>query len=393
MMEFADEQVWRELRGSELSDYVRGPLKTHQSAMFALHLKSHGTQQDFSNWIEQHPDPCISACKMFVSAQNFAKVWLIEYLNRHPNSVVHHKVVVNLLGPDPIKFTHGVPPQALEVLDHIQYDLIDPSDRLPVFKLLFQGKQWEKIDRHWNIFEQTVQAMPPSFLPFAAFMGWDLHDKLKATPVDPIQYFVACCAGGLPQRVKQYTPHPSEDIKIGQALVQSVVHNQERPKIMVEIMEHLFDTYPAQPWHKTSESLSTVVAYAPLPFAQKIITHFANHAPHVLKEQSEGLACHALFKKNYKLLDALFPHVDPNDYHKVFQNALMNKRKVALKTLLHKCTENNVGHEGFYKALEDFPSKTQQWANEIYATYQKQTLHNKLQARRNVNPRSAHKKI
>lgn len=392
MMEcVADERVWGKLRGSELSDYVGGPLETYGSSTFAFHLKSHGTQHDFATWIEKHPQPFVTACEIFLHAQDFAKVWLIDYLDNTVDGDVHHKVLTNLAHY--AKFTHGVSQQASEVLDHINYKIITPSDRVSSFKVLLEGRQCDRIDQHWDVFKQTAQQMPPHFLSFAAFMRWDLHEKLNTTPVDLIQHFVACCVGGLTHRVKQYTLDPLEKIKIGEALVQTVVYNQDRPKIMAEILEYLFDAYPTQPWHNTLESLSTVVAYAPLPFAQKIITHFTQHAPNILKEQSEGLACHAIYKKAPKLLDALFPYIDPTDYHKVFQNALMNKRKSALKTLLHKCAQNTAGHEGFYKALEESSFKTQQWANEIYAEHQKEMLHSKLQTIRGGKSRSPGKKI
>lgn len=396
--ERTEDGAWKDLRGDRLSAFASGPLKTHESKAFALHLMQYGTQQDFSNWIGNHSQPCLSACKMLFDAPDFAKVWLIDQLeiNLHLDptsaSYVHHNVLIHLMKHHST-LNQDLSLPALEVLDHIKFDAIHPSDRAAAFNVLLQAKLFDRIEAHWNIFEQTVREKPRTFLPFTAFMGWDLHDKLDVTPEEPLQYFIGCCAGGLLHRVKQYPAQPSKVIEIGQALVQTAYSNKDKPKIMAEILEYLFDTYPNQPWYKTVETLATLVVYAPAPYPQKIIDHFSQNAPDILKQQAEFLACHAIYNKKHKLLDVLFPYVDPSDHYKLFDNALINKRKLALKTLLSKCTENNTGHESFFKALDGGGSKRNSWANEVYAAYQKDVLNSKLQTPQDVVHRARNKKI
>jgi len=124
--EYDNERVWGNLTGQALSAYVCGPLKTQSLSTFAGHLKNHGTQGDFSCWIDKHPKPFLVACEMFLNAPDFAKSWLIEFLDANPDSDVHHKVLTNLAYHS--KFSHGVSPQALEVLQHIKYDCIGSED-------------------------------------------------------------------------------------------------------------------------------------------------------------------------------------------------------------------------------------------------------------------------
>ena len=388
--EIEDERVWKNLRGQDLSAYACGPLKTQGLSTFAWHLKNHGTQHDFSCWINKHPKPFVVACEVFLNAPDFAKVWLIEFLDKNCDSDVHHKVLTNLGYHS--KFSHGLSPQAAEVLGHIRCEIIIPSDRLSAFKMLLQGKAFNIIDANWNIFEDAAEQMAPKLLTFAASMGWDIHDKLSTDPEDPLQHFIACCQGGLLQRVQQFSVASTQVEAINHALIKAAMHNENTPDAMEDVIKYLFDTYPNQPWHTIEEALGVII-YTPPSVAQKMVAHFHQHAPDTLKQQSEGLACHAIYDKKPKLLEVFFPYVSPSGYHKLFENALINKRKIALKTLLHKCTENTTGHEGFYKALKEFSPKTQQWANEIYATYQKEVLHSKLQTIRGGKARVPGKKM
>lgn len=387
--EYDDERVWKNFRGQDLSAYVSGPLKTQCLPTFAWHLKNYGTQHDFFNWIDKHPKPFLVACEMFLNAPDFAKSWLIEFLDSTSDNDVHHKVLTNL--GYHAKFSHGVSPQALEVLQHIKYDYIKPEDIFSSLQVLLQARAVNLLEENWNVFEQSAKNLGSKLLIYAASLGWDLHDKLNVKPYNPEQYFVMCCTGGLLNRVKQYAVDSSEVETINQAFAQTALHQNDQRK-MNEVLHHLWDTYPDQPW-EISEDNTAALLHGDIALVQKIAAHHHLYAPEEFKKQAEGFACHAIYDKKYKLLDVLFPYIDPVDYHKVFGNALINKRKPALKTLLHKCTENNAGHEGFYKALEAFPSKTQHWANEVYANYQKEMLHSKLQTRRGVKPRSAHKKI
>lgn len=385
----ADERTWGKLRGTMLSDYVGGPLETYGSSTFAWHLKNHGTQQDFSTWIEKHPKPFMTACEMFLHAEDFAKNWLIECLDGTFDSDVHHKILTNLAHSS--KFTHGVSPQACDVLNHIKYDRIKSEDLASTLQVLLQAKAVDLLEKNWSVFEPVAIPLAPKLLIYAASFGWDMKDKLNVEPSNPTQYFVLCCTGGLLHRVKEYAVDASEVDAIHQAFVQTTLC-QHDPRKMNDVLHHLWDTYPNQPWHLKEENAAAFL-HADPALVQKMAEHHHMHAPEAFKKHAEGFACHAIYEKKHKLLDVLFPYIDPTDYHKVFGNALTNKRKSALKALLHKCTKNNTGHEGFYKALEKHSLKTQQWANEIYAEHQKEMLHSKLQTIRDGKSRSPGKKM
>ena len=380
--EYDNEKVWGDLKGQELSAYVSGPLKTQSLSTFAWHLKNHGTQEDFSCWIEKHSKPFVMACEMFLNAPDFAKSWLIEFLDNTSDSDMHHKVLTNL--GYHAKFSHGVSPQALEVLQHIKYDCIKSEDISSSLQVLLQARSVDLLEKNWSVFEHAAKNLGSKLLIYAASLGWDLYDKLNVEPSKPDQYFVMCCIGGLLNRVKQYAVAPSEVETIHQAFAQTALHQNDQQK-MNDVLHHLWDTYTNQPW-ETSEDNAAALMHGDIALVQKFATHHHRHDPEKFRKQAEGFSCHAIYEKKYTLLDVLLPYIDSNDYHKVFYNAVYNKRKKALKTLWNFCTENTIGHEGFFEALKKCGKKETSWANEVYAAHQKEILHVKIATHRKNAP-------
>lgn len=372
--EYDSERVWGNLKGQALSAYVSGPLKTQSLSTFAWHLKNHGTQEDFSCWIDKHPKPFLVACKMFLDAQDFAKSWLIEFLDNTSDSDVHHKVLTNL--GHHAKFSHGVSPQALEVLQHIKYDCVKPEDISSSLQVLLQARAVDLLETNWSAFEPSAKNLGSKLLIYAASLGWDLHDKLNVEPSKPDQYFVMCCIGGLLNRVKQYAVAPSEVETIHQAFAQTALHQNDQQK-MNDVLHHLWDTYTDQPWEMNEDNAAALM-HGDIALVQKFATHHHRHDPEKFRKQAEGFSCHAIYEKKYTLLDVLLPYVDFNDYHKVFYNAVYNKRKKALRTLWNFCTNKTIGHEGFFEALKNCDKKQADWASEVYTEHQKEVLHAKI---------------
>jgi len=251
-------------------------------------------------------------------------------------------------------------------------------------QVLLQARAVDLLEKNWSVFEPSAKNLGSKLLIYAASLGWDLHDKLNVEPSKPDQYFVLCCVGGLLNRVKQYAVDPSEVVAIHQAFTQTALH-QNDPRKMNEVLHHLWDTYTDQPWEMNEENAAALM-HGDIALVQKFAAHHHQHDPEKFRKQAEGFSCHAIYEKKYTLLDVLLPYIDSNDYHKVFYNAVYNKRKKALKTLWNFCTENKIGHEGFFEALKKCGKKETSWANEVYAAHQKEMLHAKIATHRKNAP-------
>lgn len=376
---------WNHLRGEDLSAFAASPQAINEEGAFAQHLEQYATALDFVNWIEQKEIPLLSALKVFADCPHVAQPWLMETMraDTHPNS--HYAAAIQLAIPT----STVVSSQAKDVLNSLNYAIIPTEGLKTVCDVLLVAKVFDTIERHWTVFNTVAQADPQKFLIRAASVGMDLHDQL-GPPLDPVQYFRVCVAGGLLGRVQQYSPDPSQIQAVTQAFTVAALRYADNPSAMAPIMQYLWDAYPNQPWHTVEETLG-LAAYAPKALAQKIAVHYHTHAPDKLKMHAEGLTAHAIYAKKKELFDAMFPHVDPSEHSKVFYSAIHNRRKAFLTTLLTRTTDN--GHAGFFEALEKCTAKDQQWAKTFYATRQKTLLQSKIHNKREAPGVVQHKKM
>lgn len=377
-MRTEEEVTWRGLRGDDLSLYIAGPLKTYECSRFAMYIQKFGTQQDFSNWIAQHPEPDASACRIFLSAPDFAKVWLIDYLTENLTGEQHYKTLKDLsyhstLYNDPL-------PQAVEVLQHIKFDTIAPENNGSTFDILYSGNQFKLIEEHWSLFQEEEQDRIDSILNEAAANGGDLHDKFKVVPVNPLDYFENCCAGGLLHRVKQYAPAASQVKVINSGLLQALIYKND-PK--GDLLEYLLETYPTQPWHKEHAILEHI-ANAPEHFVEKMIAHFQQHDPQALSVHIVSLTCAALHDEKYQMVNTFLPHLNEAHTEDVFYRVIFHKLEKGLEFLLQPNLQNTIDQSQFFQAVNRcWNEKNKSWANEvyneIYVARQKQLLQSKLQ--------------
>lgn len=382
------EVTWRGLRGADLSLYISGPLKTYECSRFAMYIQKFGTQQDFSNWIAKHPEPEASACRMFLGAPDFAKVWLIDYLKTNPTGEQHCKILTDLsyhchLYKDPL-------PQALEVLQHVKLDIIDPENKCSIFDILHLGNQYNFIEKHWDLFQEEIPKHVDSFLSDAAHHGCDLHDKLNVAPVKPLEYFEDCCAGGLLHRVKQYAPATSQVKVINSGLLEALMGKND-PK--GDLLEYLFEKYPTQPWYEEEDILEHI-ANAPDHFVEKMIAHFQEHDPSTLQKHISTLTCAALYEEKYQMVNTFLPHLNEAQTEAVFYHVIYHKNQRGLEFLLDPNLQNTLDQSQFFQAVNRcWNEKDKSWAddiyNEIYVVRQKRLLQSKLQDLREthvVNP-------
>lgn len=366
---------WNDLSAAQLSELAASPLSKNEGKLFAEHLERYGQDQDFANWIEQKDSPFNTALNSFAHCPKRAQPWLIDVLDTTARADWHYAAVTHLAYYG--NFKNGIPPQSQDVLAHVKYDILPLEDLQEAFTLLLYAKMFGLLENKWAMFNSVVQAEPQKALLHAASVGWDLQEKMKCSPADELKYFRACCAGGLLERVKEYSADPSETRSINQAFVAAAVRSEIDPKTMSPILHHLWDTYPTQPWHNAIETFGVVV-HAPPAIVQKIVEHYQKYAPEEFTEHAAGIVEHAIYTKKQQLFTAMLPHIDAAEHSKLFCSAIIHKRKSFLKTLLQRCAPIS-GHEGFFAALENCDDKQKQWAEKVYSEQQKHVLQSKIQ--------------
>lgn len=375
---------WSNLHGQQLSAFAASVDARAEEESFAEHLEQYGTNEDFAHWIEQKEIPMFSAIQMFNHCPTRACPWVIAEL-KSPQPNVHYAVAVHLGSS---KKSQEVSAPVKQVLHSVNYAILAPESLKNVYDVLIHSKVFDVIEANWTAFEPLVKAKAEQSVLQAAAQGWDLHDTVGA-PTNRVQYFRACASGGLINRVQQYRLDPSETQAITQAFIVCALRHESNPEAMAPILHYLWDTYPNQPWHTVEEMLG-LAAHAPVSVAQRIATHYQQHAPETLTQHAEGLVCHAIYAKKKELFDTLLPYVNATDHHKLFYNAIYNKRKTFLKTLLQRTADD--GHAAFFTALEKCTTKDQQWASDFYTTQQKMRLQDKLQDKR-ISKRAPTKKM
>lgn len=382
------EVTWRGLRGDDLIRYIAGPLKTYECSRFAMYIQKFGTQLDFSNWIAKHPEPEASVCRIFFGAPDFAKVWLIDYLKTNLTGEQHCKILKDLsyhshLYKDPL-------PQALEVLQHVKLDIIDPENTWSIFNVLHLGNQYKLIEKHWDLFQEEIPKHVDSFLSDAAHHGCDLHDKLNVTPAKPLDYFEDCCAGGLLHRVKQYAPAASQVKVINSGLLEALMCKND-PK--GDLLEYLFETYPTQPWYKKKAILEHITN-APAHFVEKMIVHFQQNDLPTLQKHISTLICTALHEEKYQMVTTFLPHLNEAQTEAVFYHVIYDKNQKGLEFLLDPNLQNTIDQSQFFQAVNRcWNEKDKSWATEIYVARQKRLLQSKLQDLREPQVVTPHRKI
>lgn len=377
-MRTKEEVTWRGLRGEDLSLYIAGPLKTYECSRFAMYIQKFGTQQDFSNWIANHPQPDVSICRMFSFAPDFAKVWLSDYLKTNTTGEQHYNILKDLsyhshLYKDPL-------PQALEMLQQIKLDAIDPENNWSVFNILHLGNQYHLIEKHWDLFQDEIPDPVDSFLADAAHHGCDLHDKLNVVPAKPLEYFESCCAGGLLHRAQQYAPAASQVKVINSGLLEALLYKNDPQG---DLLEYLWETYPTQPWHKKKEIFKHI-ANAPEHFVEKMVAHFQRHDPHTVQEHISNLTSAALNEEKYQIVNIFLPHLNEAQTEEVFSRVIFHKIQKGLEFLLHPNLQNTIDQSQFFNAVKKcWNEEAKSWAeeiyNEIYVARQKRLLQSKLQ--------------
>ena len=350
---------------------------------YATHVANHGVFADFDAFMQQQDDAIKICFSVFEEAPVFVSQWLINQLKSDPTPENHTGILLNTLKwhpfepydkrPYPVEHLH-------QVVENINFSNLQSQHLDEIFRLMLQWKMLPRIEQNFAVFQPLIKHNREQVGLLAASHGLDIRPHISWTPSDRRKYFAYCCVGGLLDRARECAVPANEWGLLIRAFEMTLVHNPHNQPSL----EYLWNTYPNTPWHESVSLLGTVLTNSN-GMMDKVVDHFAQHAPHELRKIAEGMCAHALWQKKTALFDLMFPHVPAHQHPEVIGSAIRNRRKVVLKKLLALPT----GVENFYAALEKCPPKDLAWATACYTTWQNKTLSKTVQTQPHKENRRA----
>lgn len=377
--------AWSHLRGEELSAFITQGLAANENEEFAEHLEQYGTLDDFKSWIKSPSEKMSVALarSFFECCPRLAQHILIDALDNDLIATIHLDVCLDLLGME------STDPTIVEnVRSHINFQKIPQESHSGLLRLLLRAGLVDTILNNKKIFDPVVANDPTQMCIEAAHCGWDLASHFNVTPPLNDDYFVACCVGGLIDQAQQCAIAPSNDQTLRLALTLSLYRKSKLNPSNQNTIEYLWNTYPNTPWHNDSNILH--FAYeAPLSVLPKILEHFKDHTPKLLKKHAIGLTCRCLEDDDQQRFDMFYPLITPAQRYNVFYTAISRHNEVVLNRLL----EQTKGNQHFMKALEQCEDEEKEWGNAFYSRHQNNVLKNALPKNTPTPLRTQRKKI
>lgn len=362
--------AWERLRGEELSAFITQGLAANENEEFAQHLEQYGTVDDFTTWID-NPNKQMSvtmARNWFESCPSLAQHTLIDALDNNLIDTIHSSVCLDLC-----KMENLDPAIVENVRSHINFEKIPQESHSGLLLLLLRAGWVDTIINNKKIFDPIVFNASQQMCIEAAHCGWDLSSHFDVTPLLDDDYFIACCVGGLIEQAQKCNVAPSNHQTLCLALTVSLYRKSTLNPSNQKSVEYLWNTYPNTPWHKDLNILH--FAYeAPLSVLPKILEHFINHTPKLLKKHAIGLACRCLDDDDQQRFDIFYPLIAPSQRYNVFCTAISSQNE----TILYRLLQEPKGNQHFMKALEHCDDEEKQWGNGCYSRYQNNILQNAL---------------
>ena len=336
---------WTDLRDKDLSAYAASHASKNQKGSFVRHLRKHGSSTDFKKFIEQMHQPIEKCVEFYADFPNAAQAWLLDTLsNTEDKGHTHYLTAYFVLSN--IKNMQQFRTPLDDVIKHIQLNDIDVHDHKILLPLWIAKGFKEVVKNHWGVYEPLVRedlTLHPMSSKMYTSEGFDLEAEIAWKPTSEeqcLEHFISCCSGGLLHRVEQYPVAPKQTGALLQAFYLAAFKSHST------VMEYLWQTYPATPWHKAESVLMVIDKLSP-SMAEKFLTHMRAKSPRF--DEQVFLALNgSLVRKQEKAVDFLFPHLQSSHHHKILQAVVASKRTKLFEHILNQPQ----GEQQFLKALD-----------------------------------------
>lgn len=362
---------WKNLRGCELSAFAASSVAKNKRSEFVRHLRVHGSQTDFDNFINQQNRPVEKCFELYSSHPGAAHQWLLNALRCATNrgrthflvafcACTHHQNLKKINAP-----IEGL-------IDGVDFSTID-SDNLGVLlpHLLTAGLR-DVVEKNWTLYEPLVrQNLEPNIVLFASF-GWDLQAKIAWSPSTVAwaqRYFIQCCAGGLLHRVKQNPMEPTQT----QVLLHAFYHAARNAPHTNAVLQYLWDTYPVTPWYKVDRAVRWAHKFPPTlghDFVQQVKT-----APKG-EEMLAAAVAQCVSSKDTETIAYLFPYVDPRMHHRLVGMVAESRNTTVLQQIL----DHPKGEKQFLQGVKNLSPAYKTRAEDMRVVLQHRVLSKELKA-------------
>ena len=361
-------KLWKNLRGEELVLFAQNQ-STSPGAAFISHLARYAPEADFFDFIDKHAISINECWNAVYFNPLLTKSWLTKTLNNiaSTSSVYTIDDTLNILGIVMQSSVHNI---CSEVFLETDLSAMPVAFNTRLLSVLLRSQMHEIVEKHWSVFEKVVKKNVAKNVVLAAQNGIDLQQRFSWAPKNDKQkdeYFIACCRGGLIERVVDLNCDANKTSILLEAMQYSATKRQDK------MVEHLLDTYPNTPWHTNPSILSSVVKL-PSYVSEKILNHFQQHDPVYFDKKVADLACACVPLLYTQHFYCIAPYVPEAQHHKILKTTICHRKKKIMKNVL----KMGSGEQQFIKALDGLFQKDLDWANTVYNETQKKRLSKEL---------------
>lgn len=360
-------KIWKNLRGDELIAFAASA--SDCNGAFVHHLARYAPEADFFNFIDKHAISINECWNAVCFNPLLTKSWLTKILSNiaSASSVYTIDETLSTFGGMMRSSVRNI---CSEVFVTTDFSAMPVAFNTGLFPVLLHSQMHEIVEKHWSVFEKVVKKNVAKNVVLAAENGMDLQQRFSWAPKNDKQkdaYFVACCRGGLIDRVVDLNCDANKTSVLLEAMEYSVT------KRLDKIVNHLLDTYPNTPWHTCSSILSSAAILPPY-VAEKIFNHFQQHDPVYFEKKVVDLACACVPLLYTQHFYCVAPYVPEAQHHRILKTTIRHRKKKIMKNVL----KMGSGEQEFIKALDGLFQKDLDWANTVYNETQKKRLSKEL---------------
>ena len=313
--------AWDNLRGNDLVDFAVHTKLENTHPDFFVHFAQHATQDEFKNLLMRHPQALKYSIRMHpYFPRESQECILLALAPTNPNIGNACFEVVSAIA------AHDLPRPFLQYISY-EHMTVEQLDKL--FHRLLRAKLTHVVRANAQCFSPAFAIKTYEKVLHAASMGWDLIEHWtpdEQKDEQKVEYFVACCQGGLLNRICNL---PVSNAVARQGFMAATL---SKPSNLDTVLQYLWDTHPTIPWHHERFILERIgdVSHA---MSKQLIAHLQIHDPNGLKVGAHTVAVNAA-GTDWETVKLFLPHVEEKKRIDVAASAVYIQNPDMLRKIL-----------------------------------------------------------
>lgn len=309
--------AWDNLRANVLVDYAVHTKLENTDFDFFVHFAQHATQDDFKTLLMRHPQALKYSIRMHLDFPEISHEYIVS--NLAPTNPTVGSACFEVLSAIA---DNNLPRPFLQYISY-EHMTVEQLDKL--FDRLLRAKLTHVVRDNAQHFAPTFAINTTDKVIHAASMGWDLIEDW--TPDEKKgEYFIACCQGGLIDRI--------DSLSVSNIVARHgfMAATLSKPSNLDTVLQYLWDTHPTIPWHHEHFILERIgdVSHA---MSTQLIAHFQIHDPERLTVGALTNAVNCA-RRDWETVKLFLPHVEENKRINVAASAAYVQNSDMLRKIL-----------------------------------------------------------